>query len=164
MPDSQAGHFHDLKLGILFRSHNHQSNSANQHQATDQWRNRNPIMFVGCCVNRADVKNFFLMGVVESLISQSQATEYDEQNSEPCDWFHVICLFVALSRLQLSKLPLTHRSGAARLCLVSCAGTIRRAILKSSAKILLVRHHTSLVPTTNLYTSEHTYIQGSRSL
>jgi hypothetical protein len=58
LPDFQAGHVRDPLLGIFFGAANHESYSTNQHQATNDWGNRNPIMLVGGGVNRADVQDF----------------------------------------------------------------------------------------------------------
>jgi hypothetical protein len=88
LPDSQAGHFRNFELRILFCSNREQDNSSRQRETAEYWWNRNTIVFFRGGVDRADIKYFFLVGVIESLIGEGQRAEYNQENSQPHDRFH----------------------------------------------------------------------------
>lgn len=73
LPDSQAGTLTVFELGFLPRSDDEQGNSSHQHQPAKQRRNRNSLLLFCTRVDRPDIKNFLLVGVVESLIGESQS-------------------------------------------------------------------------------------------
>ena len=91
MPDSQAGHYCGFELRNLFAADDDQGNSSDQRQATENWWNRNMLLIFPGGVDRPDVQNLFLPGVVESLIRESQPTKNYQENSDPDDWFHIDC-------------------------------------------------------------------------
>jgi len=78
LPDSQAGHFHKLRLGILSGPGDHQDDSPDQRQSTEEWWDRNVLMLVGGGVDGADVQHSFLMSVIEPLIGQRQAAKNNQ--------------------------------------------------------------------------------------
>ncbi len=90
MPDSQAGHFRKLKLRLLLDSRDEHNNAAYQRERPEYGRNRNVIVFFRGCVDRPDIKNFFLMRIGKSLISERKAAQNDEENSAPNVRFHVV--------------------------------------------------------------------------
>jgi hypothetical protein len=64
-----------VELRIFFRSDQEQHDSAGQCEAAKCWRNGNPVVFFGGGVDWADVQYFFLVGVIESLVSEAQCTK-----------------------------------------------------------------------------------------
>src|SRR5258708_1852094 len=78
LPDSQAGHFQNLGLGILSASGDDHDDSSDQCQSTEDWRNGKVLMLFFSGVDRPDIQHFFLMGVIEPLISQRQASKNNQ--------------------------------------------------------------------------------------
>jgi hypothetical protein len=77
LPDSQAGHFRKSKLGILFCADEEQYDSANQCEPAERWRNGDSVVFFGGGMDRADIKDFLLTGVIESLVGKRQSAQHD---------------------------------------------------------------------------------------
>ena len=50
----------------------------------------NVVVFFRGCVDRSDIKNFFLMSVGKSLIGEGKTAKNDEENSAPNVRFHVV--------------------------------------------------------------------------
>ena len=48
------------------------------------------VLFIGSGVDRADIKNFFPMGVGETLVSKGQAAENNQENSNQKRGFHSV--------------------------------------------------------------------------
>src|SRR5260370_25938327 len=78
LPDSQAGHFHKLMLGILSGPGDHQDDSPDQRQSTEEWRYGDVLMLFRGGVDRATIQPSFLMGVIEPLIGQRQAAKNNQ--------------------------------------------------------------------------------------
>ena len=90
MPDSQAGHFRKFKLRLLLDSRDEHDNAARQREPSEYWGNRNVIVFCRGCVDRPNIKNFFLMCIGKSLIGERKAAQNDEENSAPKVGSHVV--------------------------------------------------------------------------
>jgi hypothetical protein len=88
LPDSQAGYFRGFELRTFFTANNDQDDSSDQRQATEDWRNRKVLLIFPGRVDRPNVQNLFLTRVGESLISERQPTENNQENSNPNDRFH----------------------------------------------------------------------------
>jgi hypothetical protein len=40
-------------------------------------------------MDRPNIKNSFLTGVIEALVGKCESTKNDQENSKPGDWFHL---------------------------------------------------------------------------
>ena len=90
MPDSQAGHFHKSELRLLLDSRDEHDDASYQREPSEYRGNRNVVVFFRGCVDRPDIKNFFLMSVGKSLIGEGKTAQNDEENSAPNVRFHVV--------------------------------------------------------------------------
>jgi hypothetical protein len=90
LPDSQAGHFRNFELRTFPASNDKQGNSSDQRQRAEYWRNRNVFMVFPGGVDGPEIKNFFLMGISESLIGEGQPAQNNQENSNPDDRFHIL--------------------------------------------------------------------------
>ena len=77
MPDSQAGHFHKSELRLLLDSRDEHDDAAYHGEPSEYRGNRNVVVFFRGCVDRSDIKNFFLMSVGKSLIGEGKTDEND---------------------------------------------------------------------------------------
>lgn len=75
MPDSQAGNFRSLELRTFPASNNEQGNSPNQRETAKDRRDRNMLLLFRSGVDGPEIENFFLMGIIESLIRKGQAAQ-----------------------------------------------------------------------------------------
>ena len=91
LPDSQAGHFHKSELRLLLDSRDEHNDASYQREPSEYRGNRNAVVFFRGCVDRSDIKNFFLMSVGKSLIGEGKTAQNDEENSAPNVRFHVVC-------------------------------------------------------------------------
>jgi hypothetical protein len=78
LPDSQAGRFQKFGLGILSACGDDHDDSSDQRESTEDWRNGNVLMLFFSGVDRPDIQHLFLMGVIEPLISQRQASKNNQ--------------------------------------------------------------------------------------
>jgi hypothetical protein len=78
LPDSQAGHLRSISSRSLAGSSDHQNDTRYQSQPTKDRRNGDMFLLFRRGVNRANIKNFCLVGIAETLISQSQAAKHDQ--------------------------------------------------------------------------------------
>jgi len=46
-------------------------------------------VFLCGSVDRSNIKNSLLTGVIEALIGECERTKNDQENSKPGDWFHL---------------------------------------------------------------------------
>ncbi len=92
MPDSQAGHKCNFELRTFLAANDEEGNSSDQRQPTEYWWNRNSIMIFPGGMDRADIKYFFLMGVIESLIGECQPAQDNQENPNPHNPFHIFHL------------------------------------------------------------------------
>ena len=81
MPDSQAGHFHKSELRLLLDSCDEHNDASYQREPSEYRGNRNVVVFFRGCVDRPDIKNFFLMSVGKSLIGEGKTAQNDEENA-----------------------------------------------------------------------------------
>jgi hypothetical protein len=99
LPDSQAGYFQNVRLGILSGAGDDQCDSANRSQSTEEWRDGDVLLLFSSGVNRANVYHFFLMSVIEALIGEGQAAKDNQQDPNHHCRFHSLrfpikqCLF-----------------------------------------------------------------------
>ena len=49
------------------------------------------VLFIRSSMDRSDIKNFFPMGVGETLISKGQAAQNNQENSNQNRGFHIVC-------------------------------------------------------------------------
>ena len=80
-----------FELRTFFGPGSEQDNSASEREPAEQRRNENVLLFIRGGVNRAHIENLFPVRIGETLISQGQATENDEENANQDHRFHVIC-------------------------------------------------------------------------
>jgi hypothetical protein len=90
LPDSQAGHLRKFELRLLLDSRDEHDDAAYQREPPEYRGNRNVVVFFRGCVDRSEIKNFFLMSVGKSLIGERKAAQNDEENSAPNVRFHVV--------------------------------------------------------------------------
>ena len=95
MPDSQAGHW-CVGLSPFSGSEDKQRDTARECERAENWRYGNVVLLLGGSVNRSDIKNFLLACVREALTGKCKRAKNDEQNSKPCDWFHILSLRLRL--------------------------------------------------------------------
>jgi hypothetical protein len=92
LPDSQAGYYCGFVLGILPGTDEEQGNAPDHREPAEDWRNGNVFVLFRSSVDRTDIKNLFLMRIVESLIGEGQRAQYDEKKSSPSCRFHNFCV------------------------------------------------------------------------
>jgi hypothetical protein len=76
-------HACNFELRLLPNSSGEHEDSAHQRQPAEYRRNRHVLMFFGSRVDRTDIKNFFLMGVVETLVGKGKTAQNNKENSTP---------------------------------------------------------------------------------
>jgi hypothetical protein len=89
-PTLRRDTFATFELGLLLDSRDEHDDAPYQRKPSEYRRNRNVIVFFRGCVNRSDIKNFFLMSVGKSLIGESKTAQNDEEDSTPNVRFHVL--------------------------------------------------------------------------
>lgn len=67
-----------FRARILSGSGDHQDDSPDQCQSTEEWRYGDVFMFLRRGVDWPDIQHFFLMGVIESLVGQRQTAKNDQ--------------------------------------------------------------------------------------
>jgi hypothetical protein len=78
-----------FELGTLFRSDDEQDDSPHQREPTEyRWNGYSVVFFCGG-VDRADIEYFFLMSVIEALVSEAERAQNYQENSNPHDRFHI---------------------------------------------------------------------------
>jgi|SRR5579859_1729140 len=87
-PTLRRGTFALLGLRAFPASDDKQGNSADESQPAEDWRNGNSIMLIRGGVDRSDIKNSFLMRIVETAIGEGQSAQNYQDNSQPDDRFH----------------------------------------------------------------------------
>jgi hypothetical protein len=75
LPDSQAGQFCFELRGFL-GSKDEQGDSSRQRKSTEDWGNRNSVMFFCRGVDRPNIQNLFPVGICESLIREGQGAKH----------------------------------------------------------------------------------------
>ena len=73
MPDSQTGK-PEVQLGSLSGAIKNEGESPDQNEAAEERRDGNVVVFIRGSVDRADIENFFLMGVGKTLVGKGQTT------------------------------------------------------------------------------------------
>ena len=58
------------------------------------------VLFIGSGVDRANIKNFFPMGIGETLIGKGQATKHNQENSNQNRGFHIVRFLNETMRLR----------------------------------------------------------------
>ncbi len=77
-----------MELGTLFRANDDQDDTSDERQTARDGRNGNMLVLVRGGVDGADIQDFFLMGVGETLISEREAAENYQKNSNKNSGFH----------------------------------------------------------------------------
>src|ERR1700687_235465 len=77
------GHVCNFELRLLPNSSSEHDDSAHQRQPAEYRRNRHVLMFFGSRVDRPNIKNFFLMGIVETLVGKGKTAQNNKENSTP---------------------------------------------------------------------------------
>jgi len=94
----------DFELRTLFRSDDKQDDSPHQREPAEYRWNRYSVVFFRGGMDRADIKYFFLMSVIEALVGEAERAQNYQENSNPHDRFHIV----------LSISEMTHASRAGR--------------------------------------------------
>jgi hypothetical protein len=74
-PTLRRGNFRSFGLRILFRSNNEQDDSSHQREPAQYRRNRHSVVLFRGGMDRSDIKDFFLMGVIEALVGEAERTQ-----------------------------------------------------------------------------------------
>jgi hypothetical protein len=77
-------------LCLLLRARDKQGDSSNQRQSPNYRREGNPFMLLSRGMNRPNIKNLFLMSIIDALIGKGQCAQDHQCNSNQGDRFHSV--------------------------------------------------------------------------
>jgi hypothetical protein len=88
LPDSQAGTLGEFKLRTFFAPDDHQSNSTDEREPSDDFGNGDPILRIRRDMHGPKIHDMFATGIGETLIGERQSSENYQDNASYRDWFH----------------------------------------------------------------------------
>jgi hypothetical protein len=90
LPDSPAGQIRGCELRTFLCADEDQDNSTHQRQATEYGGDRNSVMIFPGDMHWSHIHYSFAMSVIESLISEGQAAQNNQENSNQNRGFHIV--------------------------------------------------------------------------